>query len=111
MSDIIKNADLPNAAWRKLPPLGARAWAVEWCVDLPVNEFGDCEPDLATYRRKVVTSKGSAFALAKRMLPKDVIGEVSVTEAELTDPYGDRLPWTYYWENVGDPEYVNYGEA
>jgi len=107
VSNIIKNADLPNASWRKLPPLGTRAWQVDWCVDLPVDELGDCQPDEAVYKHRVVLAKGSAFALAKRMLPHDVIGEVSVTEVELTDPYDEGLPWTYYWEYVGDPEYVH----
>jgi hypothetical protein len=104
MRQIIKNAG--GGAWQKLPPLGSRAYSVEWQTNVPVNEFGDCEPDRGDFNMKVIKTKGPAFAYAKRVLPEDYWGSVVITEVELTDPYGDELPWTYYWEYVGDPEYV-----
>jgi len=105
MSNVIRNA--APGAWRNLPPLGTRAWEVEWCNDIPTDENGDSDFDRAEYESRIVRTKGPAFALAKRMLPKDFIGEVRVTPVELSDPYGDKLPWTYLWEAVGDAEFVS----
>lgn len=87
--------------------LGDRMFEVEWCSDLPVNEFGDCEPDLATYVIERFATIDEARMCAADRVKDDVWGVVTVTEVELSDPFGDKIPRTYIWEEISDPEYID----
>jgi hypothetical protein len=89
------------------PQLGDTAFEVEWCTDLPVNEYGDCEPDLATYKVRYCTTLEVARATARRVLSEAVCGDVRITPVTLTDPFGDNVRRTFLWEPSGDSEYVD----
>lgn len=96
---------------RKTRQLGDRAVEVEWCVDLPIDEYGDIDRDAAKYRRRTVATIGEALAMAKQVLPDERgFGVVTVTEVEWIDPYGDGIRGTFCWEYVGDSRHYSGGE-
>jgi hypothetical protein len=75
-----------------------RGFEVETCVHLPRNEFGDADVDAADYHCFDCATKEQALRLAKRLLPNDKFGSVTITEFEVVDGYK---------EFTADPEYVD----
>ena len=91
----------------KPPELGDRAFRVEWAYELPVNEHGDCEPDLAKYRARIVATVERAREIAKQVWPEthNAYGVVEITPVEFTDPYEENIRGTFRWEYCGDTEH------
>lgn len=88
------------------PRLGDRWFEVEWITNLPVDEFGDCVPDLATYDARYCETLDVARVLAKCKAAESVDGCAHITPVELVDPFGDGIPCTFIWESRGDTEYA-----
>lgn len=89
------------------PRLGDRAFEVEWCYELPLDEFGDANLDCAKQAVRYVPTHEEALAVAKKVFPKDQFGSVRITPVEYTDPFGDRVPSTYLWEAHGESEFYD----
>lgn len=60
----------------KRPKIGDSCWFVEWCVNLPRDEQGDCDIDAAEYESEQVATEADALAIAKRVFPIDQFGSV-----------------------------------
>lgn len=89
--------------WR--PKIGDSGFEVEWCADLPVNEYGDCEPDLATYCTRDFRTIDEARQCAKQVFPQCVIGEVRITPFTIECLFdGVRIPQREY---TGDGEFYH----
>ena len=86
--------------------LGDRAFEVEWCSDIPRDEFGDMLPDAATYHCRILRSREAAERIAREVLPRDAFGSVRITPVVRVDPFGDRIPATYLWEPCGESEFI-----
>lgn len=44
-----------------------RAWEVSWTTDVPVNEFGDCEPDMGKNWVKYFATESAAIKYAEKV--------------------------------------------
>lgn len=86
--------------------LGCEAFEVEWCDNLPVNEFGDAEMDKATYKRRYFHSKQIAEKFARIVFQHDKFGAVQITPVRLEDPLSDTeyagIRSKFRWEPTGD---------
>jgi hypothetical protein len=82
-----------------------RGFEVEWCSKLPVDEFGSSDFDRATMNCVDFATIEDARVFAKEIYPKDMIGEVRITEFEMV-PYEPGLPGTYA-EYIGESEYYS----
>jgi hypothetical protein len=69
---------------------------VQWCVDCPVDEAGDCYPDQGDYKTQDVETLKEARKLAFVVLPLDFFGQVSIRPF-YEDSDGFRQ---IDWENV-----------
>lgn len=85
--------------------LGDHAYEVEWCTNLPVDEFGDSDLDAAEYVHVICPTRKAADAKAREVYPQDQFGAVRITEVELVDPYGERIRRTYVWEAIGHSDH------
>lgn len=60
-------------------------WEVEWCANLPRNEFGDADIDNADFRTRDFSEQAKALDFAREMLSKDAFGSVRVTPFEMEE--------------------------
>lgn len=79
-------------------------YEVETTVELPPTPEGEPDYDKAIYRRFDCPTKEEAMSLARRLLPNDKWGAVSVTEF-VREPFEHGCP-VLHKEYVSDPEYV-----
>lgn len=93
--------------------VGDVAWEVDWCSEIPVNEFGDGDHDGAVRHVRRFKSRDAAMKYAAEVYPKDAYGSVIVTQQRF-EPYDERdakrYPWVGFWDCVGDSEYYEGGE-
>lgn len=93
------------------PTIGDRRFQVEWCTEIPVNEFGDGDLDAARYRRRLLETLEAARAFAKEVLPNDAFGSIPILPVEFV-PYDERHagahPHVGFWEAIAEPEFVDH---
>jgi hypothetical protein len=66
------------------PKIGDTRWFVEWCVNLPIDEFGDSDVDAAEYDSDDFATETQALAKARRVFPLDAFGSVRYWPATFT---------------------------
>ena len=94
----------------KRPRVGDRAWEVDWCASIPVDEHGDSDLDNADQRTERFGTRPEADERARAVLPQDVLGAVTVTAVEFTaydEDDAERYPHVGYWEPIAEPEYID----
>jgi DNA primase catalytic subunit len=85
-------------------PVLNEGWEVEWCVSVPMNEFGEADHDSADRRFQDFKTEGEARAFAVKVLPSDWYGGVRLTPF-YTEPYNDGYPGGSR-EYSADAEYI-----
>jgi len=67
---------------------GDLLYEVEWCTDMPQDENGDVDFYECTYDQEYLKTQEEAIAFAKKIFPKDLVGEVKIRPGylELKDP-------------------------
>lgn len=91
------------------PRVGDQAWHVDWCANIPLDEFGDADIDRADDRCEVVPSRSEAERRAAEVLPRDAFGQVSITPVEFVaydDEDSIRFPRAGFWEPTGESKYM-----
>lgn len=68
-------------------------WEVEWCSELPIDEFGDTDMDRAVMCFRDFQTLEAARKFAKRILPKDQFGVVTINEFQMI-PFEPGYPPT-----------------
>lgn len=89
------------------PRVGDECWVVRWCVNIPVDEYGESDLDAAEYREAAYKTPAAAWKRAIREYPNDAFGAVVVTPMTFV-AYDERdarlMPHVGYWEPSGDAE-------
>lgn len=84
-----------------MPHPGQKAYEVQWCTHLPLDENGDGDLDRAVYQRRIVPTRGLARHWARKMLKVDAFGSVTITLVRWKDIHKDgRFSWEYSGECV-----------
>jgi hypothetical protein len=89
---------------RKRPSVGDRAFAVDWCAAIPLDENGDADMDRADDRCEHFATEEAAARRVAEVLPLDAFGVVQVTPVEFV-PYDDdaeRFPHAGFWQATGE---------
>lgn len=92
----------------KLPRVGDEAFEVEWCSDLPRNEYGDADMDRAVMHIRTFKTKGAAMRYARQVYHRDAFGSVSITPVRFMPYDADdaaRLPTIGFWDSCGHTEH------
>ena len=96
---------------QRQPRVGDRAWHVDWCAGIPLDpETGDGDLDNADYRTETFWLEPDANERARKVLPLDAFGSVSVTAVEFLaydDDDAACYPHVGFWEPIGEPEDFN----
>lgn len=94
-------------------------YVIQWCYELPVDEFGDSDHDRARCRREEKPTREEAIARAREVARDAVYGyalvwemrKVSAREARLSSLLDDANVHCdangQWWEEFGEPEEVN----
>jgi len=90
--------------------LGDIKFQVDYIVETPLNEYGECDPDDAVHRYKSFTTLEAARAWCKENFAKAVQGFMEIDEMRYTTwPDDDDLELAH-WEHIGETEYYE-GES
>jgi len=87
------------------PRIGDRAFAVDWCASIPLDENGDGDLDRADDRCEIFATKDAAMRRAAAVLPIDAFGVVQITPVVFA-PYDEadarRFPHVGFWAVCGE---------
>lgn len=101
-------------ATKKRPAVGDERWEVQWCIDVPKDENGDCVLDQADDRFAMFQTKAAAMRHAKKVYTKDFFGSVRITPMRFV-PFDEddalRFPHAGYWDAIGDSEFYEGGAS
>lgn len=92
------------------PTVGDRRFEVEWCSEIPVDEYGDSDMDRAKYHTRKFEDVDLARAYAREVFPKDAFGVVSITPVEFVaydDDDAEAYPHVGFWQHSGEPEHYD----
>lgn len=90
--------------------VGDCRFEVEWCSEIPVDEYGDSDMDAAKYHTRKFETIEQARAYAKEVFPKDAFRVVSITPVEFVaydDDDAIAYPHVGFWQHSGEPEHYD----
>lgn len=83
-----------------------QGFEVQYCKHVPEIAPGEADMDHAQYVRTDFANKNDAISYAKKVLPLDCFGQVSINEF-ISIPYEPDLPAVTYREYVGEEIFID----